>query len=336
MQQRVTSFKANLNEWTAQHLLEQWSRYLQDHDRSTGTVKKYTQAVAHFLTWYEHEERSPLILSSLTPIALIGYRNALQHEQRKSKSTVNLQVSALRSWCGWMTEQGYLAADPAAHVKLVGGEASTSRAGLKSAQVNALLRQAQISRDKERNYATIQVLLQTGIRLSECAALTFEDITFGERSGLLQVRAGKGNKARTVPLNASAREAIAAYVAPRLEVEKPSLKMVATRWPKPKSREAHAPLWLSQKGGALSTSAMGQVIANLVKAAGELVPEETSAHTLRHTFARQYLAQYPGDVVGLATLLGHSSLDTTRLYSQPSVEQLAPRVEQLNLNAYEK
>ncbi len=76
------------------------------------------------------------------------------------------------------------------------------------------------------------------------------------------------------------------------------------------------------------------MIAELVKAAGELVPEETSAHTLRHTFARSYLARYPGDVVGLATLLGHSSLDTTRLYSQPEASQLAIRVEQLNINAY--
>jgi len=76
------------------------------------------------------------------------------------------------------------------------------------------------------------------------------------------------------------------------------------------------------------------MIAELVKAAGALVPEETSAHTLRHTFARSYLAQNPGDVVGLAMLLGHSSLDTTRLYSQPSIEQLAKRVDQLNINAY--
>jgi site-specific recombinase XerD len=76
------------------------------------------------------------------------------------------------------------------------------------------------------------------------------------------------------------------------------------------------------------------MIADLVKAAGNLVPEETSAHTLRHTFARNYLTQYPGDLVGLATLLGHSSLNTTRLYSQPSVDQLSTRVEQLNINAY--
>ena len=334
MQPHVTPLKMDRKEWTPQQSLELWRQDLQGKDRSAGTIKKYTQAVEHFCAWYEQVEQAPLSLSALTPIALIGYRNELQHEQHKSLSTINLHMSALRAWCGWMTEQSYLATDPAAHVKLVGGEISCSRAGLKSAQVNALLRQAQISRDKERNYAIIQVLLQTGIRLSECAALTFEEITFGERSGLLRVRAGKGNKARSVPLNASAREAIAAYVAPRLGVEKPSLKVVAVRWPKPKSPQSFEPLWLSQKGGALTTSAMGQMIAELVKAAGALVPEETSAHTLRHTFARSYLTQYPGDVVGLATLLGHSSLDTTRLYSQPDVSQLATRVEQLALNAY--
>ena len=335
MQSRITPLNnTERREWTPQVLLDLWLQHLQEHDRSAGTVKKYTQAVARFLAWFEREEQAPLQLSILTPIALIGYRNYLQHEQHKSISTINLQVSALRTWCGWLTEQGYLAADPAAHVKLVGGEASSSRKGLKSAQVNALLRQAQLSRDRERNYAIVQILLQTGIRLSECAALIFEDITFGERSGLLRVQAGKGNKGRSVPVNASAREAIATYVAPRMGIEKPSVKAVAGRWPKPKSAEAHKPIFLSQKGGALTTSAMGQMIADLVKAAGALVPEETSAHTLRHTFARSYLSNYPGDVVGLATLLGHSSLDTTRLYSQPEVSQLATRVEQLPLNAY--
>jgi integrase/recombinase XerC len=79
---------------------------------------------------------------------------------------------------------------------------------------------------------------------------------------------------------------------------------------------------------------MGQMIDDLVKAAGSLVPQTASAHTLRHTFAHNYLDQYPGDIVGLATLLGHSSLDTTRLYSQPTVSQLSTRVEQLKINAY--
>lgn len=332
--QRVTPLKTERDDRTPKELLEDWRQFLQEHDHSAGTIKKYTQAITHFLTWYEQEERAPLQLTTLTPMALIGYRNDLQHEQHKSVSTINLRVSALRAWCAWLVDQGYLLLDPAARVKLVGGEVGSKREGLSSSQVNALLRQAQLSRDPARNYAIVQVLLQTGIRLSECSGLTFGDITFGERSGLLLVRAGKGNKVRSVPLNSSAREALAVAVAPRLQVEKASIKAVAARWPKPKSPESFLPLFESQKGGALTTSAMGQMIADLVKAAGALVPEETSAHILRHTFARNYLAQYPGDLVGLATLLGHRSLDTTRLYSEPSVSILSTRVERLSLNAY--
>ncbi len=332
--QRIIPLKTDGQESTSEGLVHHWKHYLQEQDHSPGTVKKYTQAVAHFLAWYEQEEQEPLLLAHLTPIALIGYRNELQHEQQKSISTINVRISALRAWCAWLVDQGYLPLDPAARVKLVGGETGSKREGLSSSQVNALLRQAQISRDPTRNYAIVQVLLQTGVRLSECSGLTFGDITFSERGGALLVRAGKGNKVRPVPLNSSARDAIATYVAPKLGIEKPSIKAATAKWPKAASPQAFEPLFASQKGGALTTSAMGQMIADLVKAASGLVPEETSAHTLRHTFARNYLTQYPGDLVGLATLLGHSSLDTTRLYSQPSIEQLSTRVEHLNINAY--
>ena len=65
-----------------------------------------------------------------------------------------------------------------------------------------------------------------------------------------------------------------------------------------------------------------------------LVPATSGAHTLRHTFATRYLAAHPGDLVGVASLLGHSSLDTTRIYVQLTAEQLAERVEGLDLNAY--
>ena len=315
-------------------------------------MEKYAEAVQRFLTWYEKEEGAPLHLEALTPITLIGYRNHLQHEQQKSVSTINLRISALRAWCGWLVDGGYLASDPSARVKLVrtasmnkaGSGASSKREGLTGPQVNALLRQGQASGEPERNYAILQVLLQTGIRLSECSGLRLGDITFGERGGMLLVRAGKGNKSRSVPLNSSAREALAVYVAPRLNIastrqeEKVSLKAllkaVAANWPKPRTPQALEPLWLSRKGGALTSSAIGQMMAELVKATGKLVPQETSVHSLRHTFARSYLSIYPGDVVGLATLLGHSSLDTTRLYSQPAVSQLAARVERLSLNAY--
>lgn len=335
MQQRITPLKADRQEPVIADLLSSWDTYLQHEDRSAGTIKKYLQAVTLFMEWYEDEERAPLVLSQLTAIDLIGYRNELQHELQKATSTINVRISALRAWCAWLVEHDYLTHDPAARVKLISGGPSSKRDGLTSTQANALLRAAQGSRDRERNYGMLQILLQTGIRLSECSSLTYGDITYGERSGMVRVRAGKGNKARSVPLNASAREALAQYVAPMLQVEQATSKAIAAAWPKPQTPGVFEPLWRSQKGGALTTSAMGQMIAELVRDAGDKVPEETSAHQLRHTFARKYLAQFPGDIVGLAELLGHSSLNTTRLYGAPSTAQLAARVERLDINAYE-
>lgn len=216
----------------------------------------------------------------------------------------------------------------------MGREAVSKREGLEENEVNALLRQAQSSRDGTSNYAIVQLLLQTGLRLDECSHLMLSDIEFGERSGWVIVRSGKGNKARTVSLNASARQALAVYLAPRFQCD-PTVKAVAAAWPK---REAAVtiPLWHSQKRGRLTISAMRQMIDILVRDASTrgLVPPLTSAHTLRHTFAHNYLTQHPGDIVGLATMLGHTSLDTTRLYSQPTVAQLATRVEGLRQNAY--
>jgi site-specific recombinase XerD len=295
----------------------------------------YRSAIRSFLTWYDKEEHRPLTLEHLSPIILIGYRNFLQRIEKRATSTVNGHISALRTWCAWLTEEHYLETNPAKRIKLVGRQEASSREGLSPNQVNALLRQVQSSRDAARNYAVVQVLLQTGMRLDECSQLTLANIEFGERSGRVTIRSGKTNKARTIPLNSSARTALAEQLAPRFGCE-PTVKAVAAVWPRSPSQARSAPLWRSQKGAALTTSAMRQMLDIVVHhaAARGLVPASTSAHTLRHTFARNYLAETPGDLVGLASLLGHNSLDTTRLYSQPTLEHLAMRVEQLSQNAY--
>jgi len=318
-----------------EEVLPCWLNELQTNDRARGTIRRYKSAVEGFLAWYSREEQRPLTFSALTPIALVGYRNYVQRTQLRATSTVNGQISALRAFCAWLTEERYLEVNPAKRLKLVGRQDASSREGLDDTQVNALLRQARTSRDSLRNYAIVQVLLQTGMRLDECNQLTLDDIELGERSGRVTIRQGKGNKARVVPLNASARQALAEYVAPRLNCE-PTIKAVARTFPYRPSDGSSASLWQSQKKGALTTSAMRQMIDVLVRdtSARGLVPTQTSAHTLRHTFARNYLAEHPGDIVGLASLLGHTSLDTTKIYSQPTIEQLSTRVERLRQNAY--
>jgi len=63
-----------------------------------------------------------------------------------------------------------------------------------------------------------------------------------------------------------------------------------------------------------------------------LVFEDLAQHS--DYFGLFFLAHYPGDLVGLARLLGHESLDTTKTYTQPTSGELAQRVEQIPLNAY--
>lgn len=314
-------------------LLLPWLHELETQDRSPRTIKRYRAAIQRFLAWYEAEERRALTPADLTPIALQGYRRALQ--KHSPTSTVNIHVCALRAWCTWLTAQGYLASNPATYVRLVRAASPAAPGGLSDPQVNALLREAQRSRHPARDYALLQVMLQTGIRIGECAALCWRDITFGEKSGNVLIRSGKGDKARSVPLNGSARTALAAYAAPLLDVDA-TLRAVAQAWPRDPAPLAGAALWQSQMGKHLTESGIWRMMGGLVKrcAARKLVPAETTPHDLRHTFARRYLAEHPGDLVGLARLLGHTSLDTTAIYTRPSAADLAARLEELPLNAF--
>jgi site-specific recombinase XerD len=311
-------------------LITRWSNMLADEGRAVLTQRRYVQAVQVFITWFEQQNHESFIPQRLTPIDLTGYTQYLQ--QTAKASTVNVHVCALRSFCSWLTDQDYIDRNPALRIKAAGSGEPLAPKALKPAHVNALLREAQQTRHATRDYAIIQLMVQTGIRIGECTALCLGDIQLSERQGWATIRLAKGNKTRKVPLNASVRQALADYVAPLWDVE-PVVKVVAAAWP---LQPLSDPLWRSQKGGALSSRTISDLVETLVAACAQrgLAPEETTPHTLRHTFATNYLKDHPSDLVGLAVLLGHSSLETTRIYVQPSADDLAQRVESTRLNAY--
>ncbi len=315
---------------TPDKLLVQWLQQLVEADRSVKTIARYQGIITQLLAWHEQAERWPLGLENLTPITLINYRSHLQ--KKWAPATVNVHISAVRSWCQWLFERGLLEENPALNLKLVGQPQPDAPEPLSNTAVNALLREARRGRHGKRDQAIVQMLLQTGIRIGECQSLCWQDITFKERKGTVLIRSGKGNKSRTVPLNSSARSALVEHAAPILGCE-PTARDVARGW---SQSEENSPLWLSQKGNQLSSPAMWRVVNRAVKecAGRGLVPEDTRPHDLRHTFAHRYLQQHPGDLVGLARILGHESLDTTKIYTQLTSEELAKRVEQIPLNAY--
>jgi len=151
--------------------------------------------------------------------------------------------------------------------------------------------------------AIIQVVLGAGLRISEAAALNVSDIELNDRSGWVYVRTGKGMKPRSIPLNVPARKALQAYLQIRPDKDGEDL-------------------FLGQRG-PLSEWGIHAIVK---KYAYQARLEDATAHTLRHSFAKNLVdAGTPLDQV--ATLLGHQSLDTTRIYTQPSERDLERAVQ---------
>lgn len=183
--------------------------------------------------------------------------------------------------------------------------------GLTEPEIQALLRAAgQTSHGlAKRNYALLEVLLETGLRVGKVAALRIGDLALHDRSGVVQVREGKGRKQREVPLNSNARRALKLYLKGR----------------EPRRDEEY--VFLSERGEKpLSLRTMQATVSELARRAG-ITRIPVSPHTMRHCFALRYLKRNPGKLVELATLLGHESLDTTAVYTRPSAEELAAGLE---------
>lgn len=119
-----------------------------------------------------------MTIKALNSIVLVGYRNKIQITE--TPSTVNIYVSALRSW-------GEVAQTAGLPGQRSGGPAQTCETRQRCpatrftfTQVNALLRETQHNRYPMRDHAILQLLVQTGMRIGKYAALCYGDITFGE------------------------------------------------------------------------------------------------------------------------------------------------------------
>jgi integrase/recombinase XerD len=295
--------------------LETFLASLVTADLSPRTVSGYHQNVQAFLRWYQGSRGSDLRLGALQAIDLINYRQHLVVVERLRPATVNHRLQALRRLCKWAQSRGTFEHDPCKDVKSIRVASQGQPRGLKEPEVHALLRVAGESRYglAKRNYALVQLPLQTGLRVSEMATLCLADLKLRERTGSARIRQGKGRKEREVPLNASARRALRSYL--------------ETRGTLP----PEAPLFVSGRGKPIAVRSIQNTIAQLARRA-KISRIRVSAHTLRHTFALHYLQQNPGKLVELACLLGHDSLDTTAIYTRPSVDDLADDLERSRLN----
>lgn len=284
-------------------------------DLSTATRRGYRYDLLQFTAWYATLHGFAPELPRITEHDLIAWRQNMLTLRRFKATTINRRLEAVRHLLRWAEASGAVTTNVASEVKTVRLARDRKPVGLTAAEVHGLLRAAGESSHglARRNYALVQLMLQTGLRIGEVAALRRADITLRGRVGAVRVRHGKGLKEREVPLNATARRAL------RQLFEKD----LAARPEDPVFRSTH--------NQPLPIRSIQNTITALVRRAG-LTRPGISAHSLRHTFALAWLRQHPGKLVELAQLLGHESLDTTALYTRASSDDLAQGVEQTPFN----
>src|SRR5271169_5585002 len=167
-----------------------------------------------------------------------------------------------------------------------------------------------------RLYCLLEVLYATGLRVSELVALPR---SAARRDTRMIVVRGKGNKERLVPLNEASRQAMADYLA-AIDAQKPAPKKnaAASKWLFPSFGES----------GHLTRQHFARDLKELAAAAG-LAPRLVSPHVLRHAFA-SHLLHNGADLRIVQTLLGHSDISTTQIYTHVVEERLKSLVRDLH------
>jgi integrase/recombinase XerC len=226
---------------------------------------------------------------------------------KRKPATVNRRLASLSAFGRWAQEGGLLPANPVKGIAAV-EEMRPAPKWLDKNQQYALLRAVQ-EQGRTRDVALITLMLHTGLRVSEVAALGRADVELSPHQGTLAVRGGKGGKYRMVPLNTDARKALQAYLEERSEI-----------------RDGDC-LFSGQRGEPLASPGIYYLVQRYAYVARL---EAVTPHTLRHTFGKN-LVDAGVSLDRVAQLLGHESVDTTRIYTTPSAQDLQREVEKVAL-----
>jgi integrase/recombinase XerD len=277
-------------------LLGSFERYLFDErGLAFGTVGGYVAHARRFLGGLSGQELHELEASQVTAAVLREVDRGI------SVSAAQNFVAGLRAFLRYCFLDGRLGTDlSGAALAVTGRRRSLLPQGISRVQAAALLascdRRTALGR---RDYAIILTLLRLGLRRSELAAVTLDDLDW--RAGEVVIR-GKGGRTDRLPLPADVGAAIAGY----LSRGRPS--------------SSHRQLFLRARA-PFTPIESGTVSSTVRRACGRAGIASMGAHRLRHTMACQMVAAgVPLTQIG--QVLRHQSLQSTALYARVDVERL--------------
>lgn len=280
------------------------SLYLDRHCTARGlsprSIAAYRATLDGFRAYVRFRlgDRGPDELSSRGILEYIEY---LRRERRNGPAAVNRQVTVLKCFYRAMVamEQLDVNRNPMAHFPKIKAAPTKLPVFLTEQEVQQLLAHPRTDTVLGlRDSALLTLLYGTGIRATECAEMTDQDVDL--LSDTIHV-VGKGGHERTIPLNHQVAAALRKYRQARGEVH------------------PRAAFFRSRKGGGMERSAIYERVRTHARKAR--IAKSVSPHRMRHTFATHLVKRGVG-LVTIRDLLGHRCISSTQVYLHTTAEDL--------------
>lgn len=302
---------------TLYRMLQDFIRYLTSERRySPLTVRNYRHDVEQFVAWWSEtagETFDPRAIKADHLREWIVWRSETGHgkstanaPKRISAASINRELSSIRAFFRFLHREGRIESDPT-HALPSLRTAKRLPSFVPESRMKQVLEQPDEAHEADfeavRDRLIVLLLYTTGLRLAELIAINRDDFSADMRS--LRV-VGKGDKERLVPILRPVACEISAYIDTihRQQICKSEEKA----------------LFLTCRGVRISRSKVYRVVQKILQEGG--VQGKASPHVLRHTFAT-HLMNGGADMREIQELMGHSSLQSTQVYTHNSIARLS-------------
>jgi len=262
------------------NLLPQFVANLEAKDRSRSTILAYRADIEQFIEYLT--DHSVVLASDVKREDIEGFRDTLSNKKYTAKS-VSRKLNAIKTFFRWLSQEGLVTSNTSENVSHPKVQYMLPKF-LSPMEYRAL---RDVVRDDERIAAIVELILQTGLRISEVSNLKMTDIVNHE----LTIRAYSTQPERKVPLNDPAKESFDRYMAIRPETDSPFI-------------------FVSKNGKPLAIRNIRAAIDRYMQRAGI---ERFSVNDLRTTFIVENL-KGGVDLILISQVSGHRRLSTTERY----------------------
>src|SRR5260370_19988699 len=267
-------------------------RELEGGNKSTLTLTAYKTDLTQFFLWLAENDVTVTLPAEVTRGHVNEYLAFLSSLGRSGVTRAR-KLAAIKSFFAYLKDEHLITLSPADSIHMPNKERKR-KVVLRTDEYSRMLSEAG---GNPRDFAILQLFLQTGIRVSELVAITVEDLDI--QSHVLKVH-GKGNKERNIPLEKKTYQPLKAYLSPR-----------------PNPHDSH-PL-LNYSGEGLSIRGVRKIVDKYLRKAG--ITKQISCHGLRRTFG-SVKAGKGMNAFQLQKLMGHERITTTIAYVEIGQEEL--------------